>query len=102
MEGGDVPPGYVCLVSCDRHEFLIERKYAEVSKLVKRTLESGFGEALSRRIELPTVSKECLLLVCQFFYYRIKYKDVRGPKPEFEIPLKDTVDLMMASDFLDA
>jgi len=62
----------------------------------------GFGEALSRRIELPTVSKECLLLVCQFFYYRIKYKDVRGPKPEFEIPLKDTVDLMMASDFLDA
>jgi len=40
MEGGDVPPGYVCLVSCDKHEFLIERKYAEVSKLVKRTLES--------------------------------------------------------------
>lgn len=104
---GDVPQ-YVKLVSGDGQEFFVERECALLSGTIRAMLE-GPGNGVTREEQEQTlpfrdISGPVLEKVVQYFYYKRKYQKVSLAQdtPEFVIDPKIVLELLMASNFLDA
>jgi transcription elongation factor B subunit 1 len=91
------------LISADGQEFIIDRRAAMVSRLIKNMLHSElpFKEALDDEIRLESIRGEVLAEVCRYFEYRLKYQSATTAVPRFEFNPALAVDLLLAADFLD-
>lgn len=116
-----VPEGYVILISGDGHEFYVEEEYASASKVIKMMLNSKFKESRTRVINLPQAKAPILEKVCQYFYYKPRYKtrarlsrNSYHPPTEsahstasdtlldgFEIPHEMSIELAVFASYLD-
>ncbi|KAI9809160.1 MAG: hypothetical protein M1825_002450 [Sarcosagium campestre] len=116
----DTKQKWVTLVSEDGWEFVIERRAACVSQLLRRMLDtrSNFAEAISGRCVLETIryrflktiqmgaevddeySGVCLQKVCEYLYYNLRNAD-RSQVPDMDIPPEMCLELLIAADFLD-
>lgn len=76
------PKGYVRLRSGDGFTFTIDVEYARLASTVIHTMmQSTFKEARTRIIELPHVTGEVLEIVCQYFYYIVRFRAAQQPRP---------------------
>lgn len=101
-------PLYVKLVSGDGQEFFVERECALLSGTIRAMLE-GPGSGVTREEKEQTlpfrdISGPVLEKVVQYFYYKRKYQkaSLAQDTPEFVIDPKIVLELLMASNFLDA
>lgn len=93
---------YVKLVSSDDHEFIIKRKYAEMSNTIKAMLSGPgqFEENQSNVIHFHEIPSHILKSLCAYFTYKAYYSESNNI-PEFPIPMTISLELLMAANFLD-
>eukprot|EP01117_Protostelium_nocturnum_P000368 TRINITY_DN1042_c0_g1_i1.p1 TRINITY_DN1042_c0_g1~~TRINITY_DN1042_c0_g1_i1.p1 ORF type:complete len:102 (+),score=32.34 TRINITY_DN1042_c0_g1_i1:110-415(+) len=93
----------VKLVSVEKHEFILDRKAAMVSGLIKSMLSGpgGFTEQQKGVIEFQEISTPILEKVIKYFYYKLKYTNSTSEIPEFQIEPEIALELLMAANFLD-
>ena len=101
-------PEYVKLVSGDGQEFFVERECALLSGTIRAMLEGPgsamYREQIDQTLPFRDISGPVLEKVVQYFYYKRKYQktSVGQDTPEFTIEPEIALDLLMASNFLDA
>eukprot|EP00127_Corallochytrium_limacisporum_P003578 Clim_evm61s150 gene=Clim_evmTU61s150 len=103
--GQDVPKvEYVKLISSDGHEFVVKRECAMVSGTIKSMLSGPgqFSENESNEIMFREITSHILEKVCTYFYYKVRYANSTTEIPDFPIPNEQAIELLMASNFLDA
>jgi len=72
------------------------------SLLLSLSTPGAFSETTSRRVDLQTISGSVLEIVCQYFYYKLKYANTASKNiPDFKVPPEMSLNLLMASNFLD-
>lgn len=52
-------------------------------------------------MRFPEIRAAVLEKVIQYFHFKLKYTNSKVPIPEFPIPPKIALDVMMAANFLD-
>eukprot|EP01098_Paradermamoeba_levis_P016481 TRINITY_DN891_c0_g1_i2.p1 TRINITY_DN891_c0_g1~~TRINITY_DN891_c0_g1_i2.p1 ORF type:complete len:131 (-),score=48.11 TRINITY_DN891_c0_g1_i2:130-522(-) len=93
----------VKLISADKHEFIIDRKAAEISGTIRSMLASpgAFTEQTCGEIHFREISTPILEKVCQYFYYKMKYTNTTTEVPPFPLEPEIALELLMAANFLD-
>lgn len=97
-------PQYVTLVAADKHKFVVDRRAAMVSGLIRTMLtssEGAFTEQQSGTIELPDISSAVLERVVDYMLYKLKYNNSRVPIPEFALPPEIALEVLVAANYLD-
>eukprot|EP01088_Endostelium_zonatum_P007317 TRINITY_DN19545_c0_g1_i1.p1 TRINITY_DN19545_c0_g1~~TRINITY_DN19545_c0_g1_i1.p1 ORF type:complete len:102 (-),score=21.48 TRINITY_DN19545_c0_g1_i1:213-518(-) len=94
----------VKLISAEGHEFIIDRKAAMVSGTIRSMLSGpgAFEEQALGEINFREISTNILEKVIQYFYYKLRYTHSTTEIPEFAIEPEVALELLMASNFLDA
>jgi len=95
---------FVSLVSSDEFEFIVSRKCALESGTIQSML-SGPGQFIENdknEIAFRSIPSNILERVCTYLYYRVRYTNSSQEIPEFQIPPGIALELLMASNFLDA
>ncbi|PRP86438.1 hypothetical protein PROFUN_05357 [Planoprotostelium fungivorum] len=102
-EENKATPETVKLISHEGHEFIIDKKAAMVSGLIKSMLSGPgtFTEQQRGVIEFREISTPILQKVIQYFYYKLKYTNITSEIPEFTIEPEIALELLMAANFLD-
>lgn len=90
----------VKLISAEGFEFVIDRKAAMVSQIIRNMLTSpgNFAETEEGVVRFPDISTTILEKVCQYFYWSLQYAS--GKETEFHIEPELTLELMMAANYL--
>ena len=93
---------YVCLVASDGSKMYVERECAKLSGTIRSMLESAPADSMPR-FPFTQISGPILERVCQYFYYKRKYKDFSPTQetPEFHIEGDSALDLLLAANILD-
>ncbi|XP_065349176.1 elongin-C-like [Cloeon dipterum] len=97
---------YVKLISSDQKEFLVKRTHAETySKTIKQILSgpTNCSEGETNQIEFSQISSKVLEIICNYIEYKAQCEIImeKGEEiPEFDIPLEEATDVMMAASFL--
>ncbi|KAJ3471171.1 hypothetical protein MRS44_001270 [Fusarium solani] len=88
------PSKYITLVSGDGFEFVVLRKAALVSPIIKGMLDvrSQFAEAQDARAMV-------LDKVVEYFHYWYRYRDSEDV-PDMDIPVELCLELLAAADYL--
>ncbi|CAZ85799.1 unnamed protein product [Tuber melanosporum] len=91
----------VLLVSNDNHTFILRKSSVMISPAIKSMLDkkSNFEEAQFNRVVFKNMNGVVLEKVCEYFYYREKYRDATDV-PDMEIPPELALELLMVADFL--
>ena len=97
-----VPVSHIVFISADKHRFILERRAAMVSGLVRTMLSSdAFAESGGGKIEFPEISGRILELVIHYFFYKLKYNNSRVPIPEFRCPPEYALEVLAAANYMD-
>merc|ERR1712070_628274 len=91
---------HVTIVSCEGHEFLMDRKIAFECEMIKKMFESSMKEGNEGKIVLSNITGRILEKVLEYLYYKYKYTDCQGPIPEFPIDDDVVLDLLIAANYL--
>ncbi|KAL2898867.1 Elongin-C [Bienertia sinuspersici] len=91
----------VKLISSEGFEFVIDKKAAMVSQLLRNMLSSpgSFTETADGVVNFPDISTTILEKICQYFYWSLQFSS--GKETEFHIEPELTLELMMAANYLD-
>lgn len=93
---------YVRLLSAEKHVFVLEKKVAMNSGVIKAMLSSdGFVESRSGEISFDDISTVVLERVIQYLHYKAKHSNSKVPIPEFPVPPEQALDLLLAANYLD-
>lgn len=142
---------YIKLVSAEKHVFVVERRVAMVSGMVRRVARAPTSSrvcqltlrtSLSVRVPLvrlrastppppllplpppspsftqirtmlssaafaqkevafPDISTSTLERVIEYFHYKVKYANSKGPVPAFDVPPEAALELLIAANYLD-
>ena len=90
----------VQIVSCDGHEFFLDRKIAFECEVLKKMYDSSLQEGQEGKITMQNVTGRILEKVLEYLYYKFKYTDCQGPIPEFQIDDEVVLDLLIAANYL--
>ena len=90
---------YVKLVASDGQEFIVKRELALISGTITAMLAFPYEEDETQVVVLKDITSRDLELVCLFMYYK-KYYLGRDTAPDFDIPEKDALSLLMTANFL--
>jgi S-phase kinase-associated protein 1 len=90
--------GMIKLISKDKKEFVISVKHAEISKLVKATLEQ---DKEATEITLPGVTSETLALIVEYMNYHKGTEPALIPKPLRAKTMKEVVQDPWDAPFID-
>ncbi|KAH9893879.1 Skp1 family protein [Xylariomycetidae sp. FL2044] len=99
---GSAPSKYITLVSSDGFEFVVLRKAAFISPVIKSMLDpraGHFAETESGKCKFGEISGMVLECVVDYFQYWYKNRD-KDDVPDMEIPVELCLELLLASDFL--
>ncbi len=104
--GSVASAAYITLVSGDKQKFIVERKVALVSGLIRTMLSNpAFAEssasAAGGEITFPEISGAVLEKCVSYMHYKTKFSNSRTPIPEFHIPVEIALDVLAASNYLD-
>ena len=90
------------MISSDNVEFIIKREHAMVSGIVKAMLNGPycFTESETNVIEMKDIGSNVLEKVCHYMAYKYKYNNGQTEIPPFEIDPDISLELLMASNFL--
>lgn len=99
--GGAAEGGYVRLVSADKHVFVVERRVAMVSGMIRTMLSSNTFVEGKGDIELPDIPSPVLEKVIQYFHYKVKFSGSKVPIPEFHVPPELALHVLIAADYLE-
>ena len=96
----------VKLTSFDGFSFYISRSCALSSSTLRSLLESPHRWAETSDSALPVILLESidgqsLEIVCQYFYYRLRWDGQNPPIPPFPMNLQTAEKLLLAASFLD-
>jgi elongin-C len=101
----DGPVEYIKLESADGHVFVVDQEAACASATIAALFSPEIREmtlASGKPIRFGEIGTAILEKVCQYFYYKKKYSKVVTEKiPDFDIPPKIALELLMAANFLD-
>jgi transcription elongation factor B subunit 1 len=92
---------FVTLVSAEGFEFVIERRCANVSGTIRAMLTGSYSETKDNYITFPEISTTILEKVIEYFHYKVRYSH-SSEMPEFKVEPDIALELLMASNFLDA
>eukprot|EP01041_Mallomonas_annulata_P008963 gene8963-18550_t len=92
--------GVIKLVSAEGHEFFVDRKCAMVSGTIKAMLSGQFAESRGE-VRFPEIPAVVLEKAIQFFYYKVRYTNSTQRVPPFEVEPEVSLELLMASNYLD-
>ncbi len=88
--------------SAERHIFILEKKVAMSSGVIKAMLNSdAFIEGSRGEIAFEDISTPVLERVIQYLHYKSKYTNSKVPIPEFPVPPEQALDLLLAANYLD-
>ncbi|GIY53085.1 elongin-C [Caerostris darwini] len=96
-EGSDST--YVKLIACDGHEFILKRKYAVVSSVIRDRLSRIAAEG-ANEIRLEHFQPDMLEEICLYLMYKSFYQN-RSYIPDFHIDGEIAYDLLLAAGYLD-
>lgn len=92
------PETTVTLISSDKQKFIVERRVALVSGLIRTMLSnSSFAEGSASgggEITFPEISGAVLEKCVSYMHYKTKYTNSRTPIPEFPIPVEIALDVL--------
>jgi transcription elongation factor B subunit 1 len=113
---------YVTLISREGHAFILERKVACVSKLIRAYVSSGTANASPHDariaaatstspdvnweasepavVRFPFVSSAHLEKAVQYFHFKHKYDNDPDHRPDFHVPPEMAVDLIKVATLL--
>jgi len=92
----------VTLVSSEGEEFVVKRKEAEVSHVIKVSLESAMKEGREQRVRFDNISAPVLRVVVDYLRYKVEHANARAPIPEFKIDDGLLIEVLQAAHYLDA
>merc|ERR1712224_868209 len=75
----------VKLISCDNHEFIMDKNIAFECETFRRMYESSMREGMDGVIRLPTITGRILEKVLQYLYYKFKFTYLRSRPPSFPL-----------------
>jgi len=88
------------LVACTARA--LENAWLFVSDPSSSWLSSGsFTESELGEIRFPEISAPILEKVCQYFYYKLRFTNSTHDIPPFDITPEYSLELLMASNYLD-
>lgn len=92
----------ITLISSDGFEYHLKAKVACQSKILAMFLDStlGFQESLTRVIHMPDINNKLLGRLCDFLQYKHRYQD-SDTYPPWDIGAEESLDLLLAADYLD-
>ena len=93
-------PHLVKLISAEGHEFYIHRKTAMVSGTIASMLSGQFAESRGE-VRFPEIPGIILEKVIQYLYYKTRYTNSSQRVPNFNIEPELSLELLMASNYLD-
>jgi transcription elongation factor B subunit 1 len=88
------------LISAEGHEFYIHKKCAMVSGTIRTMLRGQFAESRGE-IRFPEIPGIILERVVQYLYYKVRYTNSSQRVPAFNIEPEMSLELLMASNYLD-
>ncbi|VDO04642.1 unnamed protein product [Rodentolepis nana] len=93
---------YVKLISSDGFEFVIKRKYANVSETINAMLSGPgrFGINEENTILLSQIPSYILDQVCKYFSFKEHYGNTIIANHKFPISPEASFELLMAANFL--
>jgi transcription elongation factor B subunit 1 len=90
----------VKLISADGHEFYVHKKCAMVSGTIAAMLSGQFAESRGE-VRFPEIPGVILEKVIQYMYYKTRYTNSTQRVPNFQIEPEISLELLMASNYLD-
>lgn len=99
-----MPRRWIKILSSDGFEFYVDYEAACVSNVIKASLSSAgtFTETEEGTFPAGDIPGEILERVCQYMYYKLKYRNTPPDQiPEFHIPHRHALPLLMAANYLD-
>jgi len=94
---------FIRLISGDKHVFVVERRAAVVSGMIRTMLaSSGFQEGGRGEIEFPEISAPVLEKVVEYFHYKLKHHNSKTPIPDFVVAPEMALEVLTAANYLDA
>jgi transcription elongation factor B subunit 1 len=70
---------------------------------VRHPCAGNFQETESRTVHLAEIPARVLEKCCQYFYFKLRYANTPAKSvPEFKVPPEMALELLMASNYLDA
>eukprot|EP01027_Heterolobosea_sp_BB2_P010359 GEZU01015207.1.p1 GENE.GEZU01015207.1~~GEZU01015207.1.p1 ORF type:complete len:112 (+),score=17.54 GEZU01015207.1:171-506(+) len=101
--------GTITLVSAEGFEFVMPKKAAMGSKMIKEMLETGDGPFGSMdRIPFPDIATPVLELICRFLNEKAKsggritsFKPLQQMDPTKEEDRQTVIELLLAANYLD-
>lgn len=93
-------PDIIKIKSAEGHEFFISRHCAMVSGTIKAMLSGQFAESRGE-ICFPEITGVILEKVIQYMYYKVRYSNSTQRIPEFNIEPELSLELLVASGYLD-
>jgi len=106
MEDGEASQEeWIKIVSEEGYVFLVKRKIAEVSPILKDMLGAGFSEAHSKTCDLKETRAPVVEKLIEYLAYKKQYENA-GPReeiPEFteRIPPEIALELLLAGHYFE-
>lgn len=95
------PTQYVRIISGDKHVYIVERRIAMVSGLIRTMLSNSAFKETGGELEFPEIPAATLEKVIEYFHYKAKYNNSKTPAPKFDIPTDLAVSVLSAAAYLD-
>jgi transcription elongation factor B subunit 1 len=93
--------GHIKLISAEKQAFVVERRVAMVSGMIRVLLSSAVSGASRDSIDLPDISSATLERVIEYMKYKVAHTGSKAPIPEFVVAPDAALDLLVASNYLD-
>ncbi|KAJ9463653.1 Transcription elongation factor B polypeptide 1 [Diplonema papillatum] len=103
------PVDYVTLVSAEEYEFILDRRAAEMSKMLKELIRGSETVGITiRRFPFDDISAPVLDYLCQYLAERhatgssmSEFTPLRALDPKNEEDKTTAIELLMAANYLD-
>uniref|UniRef100_A0A7S1BC12 Elongin-C n=1 Tax=Corethron hystrix TaxID=216773 RepID=A0A7S1BC12_9STRA len=108
--GPPPPPKYIKIISSEGHSFFLPRAVACAGSTTLAAMLRGgededdtysFMEGREGVVRLPDIRSRIVEKVCQYLLYKEQYAHSTGTIPTFEIEPEVSLELLVASNYLD-
>ena len=105
----DDPQGHepITLVSAEGFEFVVSRRAAECSKLIREMIASAPKASPMNRLDFEMISPQVMEMICQFFQEKLNgraftdFAPLKRCDPTIRENRELVVDLLLAANYLD-
>ena len=89
----------VMLVSCEGHQFVVERHVALMSPTIQAALQGSFSETRDSTMRYPNISTRALQEVIAYCSHKALYRNCTE-HPQFKIDPAVALDTLTAANYL--